>query len=76
MGTAVEWIEPKITVGKKLAALKLEFDDTINEYECINKDTTFEGIPEELSIRRYQAMRDSNMMDQPPNIIDHYMKLI
>jgi hypothetical protein len=74
--TAVEWITPKVTVAKKLKAIKKEFAETIKIYETIDEDTTFDNISEEKSIRRFQSMRDSNMSSTKPNIVNDYMKLI
>lgn len=76
VGTAIEYIKPRVIVGKKLETISEEFEKTIEIYENIDEYTDFKDIEEKYSIRRYQAMRDSTMLNQPPNIIDHYMLLI
>jgi hypothetical protein len=77
LATIVEWIKPKITVAKKLENIRETFAETIEVYENIDEDTEFDHVMSgDISIRKYQAMRDSNMLASPPDVVNDYMKLI
>jgi len=88
----VEYFTPIFKIKKPLDELRYKFKDTLNKFlpkeDQITERTLFDKIDgglgkidveneeEDLSIRRFQALRSLTLSDEMPNILEQYMELV
>ena len=74
-----EYIDPIRDMRPKLQKLKMQFKETIDRYSKgskVHPDQIKCETGDELSIRRYQAIRDFTLYNTKANLIGEYMDLV